>query len=183
MEHFNFIVKDENKKAFNLFFWFLFFLHFSIAAYVAIKNYSEAGTLLQLRFVIVYAVITILFYLLKKTKFSFSIDNPGLWVLYVGFWFTYQAYLPMVLIAVVVLLVKYLQTKKNEVIVSSDMITMKGVVATKKIPWQDIDNLILKDGLLSIDLKSNKLFQFDIVTNDISEIQFNQFCLKQLSGK
>ena len=53
----------------------------------------------------------------------------------------------------------------------------------KKVLWSTVNNVVLKDGLLTIDLKSNTLIQKQV--NDIVEKQveqeFNDFCLSQLN--
>ncbi|MBS1626880.1 MAG: hypothetical protein JSR09_07290 [Bacteroidetes bacterium] len=55
----------------------------------------------------------------------------------------------------------------------------------KKYKWNEVNNVVMKDGILTIDLKNNKLIQKEIndeVTIDI-EKEFNTFCLKQLAEK
>ena len=53
----------------------------------------------------------------------------------------------------------------------------------KIVLWSTVNNVVLKDGLLTIDLKSNTLIQKQV--NDIVEKQveqeFNDFCLSQLN--
>jgi len=53
----------------------------------------------------------------------------------------------------------------------------------KKIDWQELSNLILKDGLLTIDLKNNKIIQQQIadISSTIDEKEFNDFCRQQLN--
>ena len=53
----------------------------------------------------------------------------------------------------------------------------------KRVLWKNINNLILKDGLLTIDFKNNKLFQqyVDDTICLINEREFNEFCNQQLS--
>ena len=182
MEKFDFVVFDDNKKAFNLFFGFLFFLHFAIAAYVLVNDFSKHLALHQLRFISAYIIFIILFYCFKNTKYAFSISSPFLPLLYSWFWMANDAYLPMVIILIVSAGAQYLQTKKNIITVSTEYVRIKGIITEKKYDWSDLDNLIFKDNLLSVDLKSNELFQFDIVSNNVDEILFNQFCLKQLKG-
>lgn len=182
MEKFDFVLVDDNKKAFNLFFWFLFFLHLAVAAYMVVNDQVKHSVLHQLRFITAYSVFIILLFWFKKTKYAFSISSPFLSLLYFGFWMAHDAYLPMAIILIVSAGAQYLQTKKNSVTVSSQEVIIKGILTEKKYNWKDIDNLVFKDTLLSIDLKSNKLFQFDIVTNNIDESLFNQFCVKQLAG-
>jgi hypothetical protein len=47
------------------------------------------------------------------------------------------------------------------------------------IQWSQLSNVVLKDGLLTIDFKSNRLIQVDIV-NEINEPVFNEFCKTRL---
>jgi len=53
----------------------------------------------------------------------------------------------------------------------------------KKIDWQELSNLILKDGLLTIDLKNNRIIQQHIadISSTIDEKEFNDFCRQQLN--
>lgn len=56
---------------------------------------------------------------------------------------------------------------------------------TRRIPWSDLSNVVLKDGLLTIDFKNNRLFQKEVDDledddYDGSEDEFNAFCRKQL---
>lgn len=53
----------------------------------------------------------------------------------------------------------------------------------KEVNWDEVNNVILKDGLLTIDFKNNKLFQHIILNSDedISEKEFNDFCEEQLN--
>ena len=53
---------------------------------------------------------------------------------------------------------------------------------TKRIAWQEVNNVVLKDGLLTIDLKSNKLIQKEVceVISKSTEEEFNTFCVEQI---
>ena len=54
----------------------------------------------------------------------------------------------------------------------------------KKIyPWNTFRNIVLKDGLLTIDFKNNKLIQKELesVTTKKEEEEFNEFCQVRLS--
>lgn len=53
----------------------------------------------------------------------------------------------------------------------------------QKILWTEINNVILKDGILTIDLKNNKLFQHSIdrTYTTINEKEFNEFCRQHLN--
>jgi hypothetical protein len=51
-------------------------------------------------------------------------------------------------------------------------------------PWNVIDNVVLKDGLLTIDYKNNKLFQKEIEEEvpPVLESEFNEFCRSKLAA-
>ena len=54
----------------------------------------------------------------------------------------------------------------------------------KKIfSWQQLNNVMLKDGLLTIDRKDNHVLQAEIMNSewDVNEKEFNEFCRRQLS--
>ena len=55
-------------------------------------------------------------------------------------------------------------------------------VVQKEVNWNELNNVILKDGLLTIDFKNNRLFQHIILNSDedINEKEFNEFCKQQL---
>jgi hypothetical protein len=52
----------------------------------------------------------------------------------------------------------------------------------KKYTWDQIDNVILKDGMLTVDFKNNKLFQKEIDSgeNEASELEFNNWIHAQM---
>lgn len=54
----------------------------------------------------------------------------------------------------------------------------------KVLQWNEINNALIKDGLITIDLKNNKLFQKEIdghVSADI-EKEFNDFCKQHINA-
>jgi hypothetical protein len=78
-------------------------------------------------------------------------------------------------------LLKFLQ-KKPEVIINNDNVVIKKVFGDAVFVWSQFNNIILKDGLLTLDFVDNKLLQL-IVAEDETEIDeklFNSFCREQL---
>ena len=51
----------------------------------------------------------------------------------------------------------------------------------KKLDWNLLNNVILKDNILTLDFKNNKLLQAEIEKNDINEIDFNSFAKTRMS--
>ena len=56
-------------------------------------------------------------------------------------------------------------------------------VPKKHIEWSQLNNIILKDGLLTIDFKNNKFIQqfIDDTNTALNEQEFNDFCGQQLN--
>ena len=55
----------------------------------------------------------------------------------------------------------------------------------KYYPWNLITNVVLKDGLLTIDYKDNRLFQKEIEeqVSPVLESEFNEFCSSKLEAR
>lgn len=51
------------------------------------------------------------------------------------------------------------------------------------ITWEQLSNLILKDGLLTIDFKNNRIIQqtVEVTTKPVNEQEFNDFCKAQMT--
>lgn len=60
-------------------------------------------------------------------------------------------------------------------------VNTKGISITKMLgnpihEWSEFNNIILKDSLLTLDFKNNKLLQLNIRENNVDENCFNIFC-------
>lgn len=53
----------------------------------------------------------------------------------------------------------------------------------KNLAWAELNNIVLKDGLLTIDLKNNHFIQqaIDETKTSVNEQEFNDFCREQLN--
>ena len=72
------------------------------------------------------------------------------------------------------------QVTKNKTIVIGETDITVSQPLPSKYQWNQFQNIVLKDGLLTLDFKNNKLLQA-IITNEINEqhqAEFNDFCHK-----
>ena len=74
------------------------------------------------------------------------------------------------------------KAKANLEIGFSTQFIMFDNLLKKKYNWGDFNNIILKDNILTLDFKNNRLFQKETIDeeSDCDEDEFNEFCREQL---
>jgi hypothetical protein len=78
------------------------------------------------------------------------------------------------------------QTKRPlEIGFDLDRIVINSLI-TRRFAWTDFNNVILKDGLLTLDFKNNRLLQREVADDededDADEEEFNMFCRERLAA-
>ena len=78
----------------------------------------------------------------------------------------------------------YMLNKKVKVEINHDVVIVHYVFYNKPHNWSVLNNVILKDRILTIDFKNDRLFQNEIAPEsfDIDEKLFNRFCAEQLQN-
>ncbi|MBI1781344.1 MAG: hypothetical protein HYR66_08235 [Sphingobacteriales bacterium] len=74
------------------------------------------------------------------------------------------------------------KAKSNLEIGFSTQFIMFDNLFKKKYNWSDFNNIILKDNLLTLDFKNNRIYQRETIDeeSDCDEDEFNKFCREQL---
>jgi hypothetical protein len=75
--------------------------------------------------------------------------------------------------------------KDFKVVFQEEGILYPSIFYKKKLPWNEVANCMIKDQVLTIDLKSNKLMQFSINESEnkaLNEGEFNEYVSKRLSS-
>jgi hypothetical protein len=140
------------------------------------NGFTKWGPLI-LASVAVFAVFASFHFKNKNEKMMFT----GAFFLFILAWQTAGYWIPEILNFLFAILNLYaLQTpivsiNENNIIYPS--------LPKKKFRWQELNNLILKDDLLTIDLKNNRIIQQQISETSltIDEKEFNEFCRQQLN--
>jgi hypothetical protein len=100
-------------------------------------------------------------------------------------WLLYPVHVPVIGIFYIIAAVLERQLKfSQEVGFSKDAVTLN-TFPFKHYDWQQLKNVILKDNILTLDFKNNKIFQKE-TESDVSaetEKEFNEFCTEQLADK
>ncbi len=183
MQQFEITLKNEKLKFYNRISWICIFLHFIFFAYLVFITRDERilkGSLLTL------ALLAGSFFLLAYNPGKEKYKKPYLlWIfliLIIGWILIGKYYLAVIPCIFAVL--NRIASRKLTVIVSKDAIQYPSF-PKKIIPWSNLNNIVLKDGLLTIDMKFNKFIQqaIDETGYSISEREFNEFCKTLLRGK
>lgn len=178
---YSFTLKDNNQKAYKLFTWFLFFLHIAAAAF-ALNTDDERVKLRIFILLGFYAMLSIVYYFFKKHPKALETFSFTMALLYAHFWFQQAGIIAAIAFAAVYIIVTLVKGKTTTVLFSDDGIHLTRVFKTAIFPWKEMDNVILKDNLLTIDFKTNKIIQVEIVEQGraIDETEFNLFCDEQM---
>lgn len=182
MQQFEFILPNEKKKFYNRFALLLFILsaiglvinHFSGGMY-PVKNgrifFPVSLFLIFCQFLVVLRN-NVNRYIIPFIAGSLVISFY--WYLS-GPWWAGLLYLMLTLFYVVAQRELKIEVKKEQICYPS--------FPKLIIRWNELNNLILKDGLLTIDFKNDKIIQQypDLKISPVNEQEFNEFCSRQLA--
>ena len=99
-----------------------------------------------------------------------------------GIFWTYQGYWWISLIMLALVMLYYIAKRILRVSILENEIIYP-TWPERKISWKELNNIILKDSILTIDFKNNKIIQqsVDEQKTTVNEKEFNEFCKQQLS--
>ena len=89
----------------------------------------------------------------------------------------------VILAGAITLLWIYLKKREDgeKIVISERNLILPGLSGDRIVEWSQLANVIKKDDLLTMDFKSNKLLQVQVINVDhINEDEFNEFCQQQL---
>lgn len=183
MNQFVFTIKDNNQKAFNIFFWFLYFLHLIAASVIVVNTKVSFYKNSALANFVLLVLLTAIFYIFKSKIRLYSYQLLLL-VVMVLFWPLQSAWLPFVVVTTIIIFALRVLKTKSTAIFTTEKVHIKRSLFTKEYAWAVMENVVLKDNLLSVDLKNNHLIQLELATESstTNETEFNQFCLQQLQA-
>ena len=137
------------------------------------------GGMKELFYPVLMMILTAIWYVtnLKYKRTGFTLYRFGLLVAGVGFFYGPEKNIWMgVLYAIASLIERYVKTAK-EIGFTENEIAFNSFPKKRK-DWNEFNNVLIKDGLITLDHKNNKLFQKEIEGNvpPQMELEFNEFC-------
>jgi hypothetical protein len=120
---------------------------------------------------------------LQKRGEENLVAKAGAILIIIAIYLSFKFWWPAAIMAILAML--YIISIRQFILSVSESNIIYPSFPGKTIQWNELNNIIMKDGLLTLDFKNNKLIQV-LVSKDksdtgIDERDFNDFCKKQLS--
>ncbi len=172
-------IPNEKYRLIKILHVFLLIIFSLLLIYVSLVKHNSAG--------IFYAALALLSLLGLVKKIKATTDKLSTHIWDIGFfwimfgWFQLEIYW----LAGLVLIISLLGIPINSAhdIYFSDAEILIKSLPKKTASWTELNNVILKDGLLTIDFKNDKIIQAEILQSEsdvTNETEFNNYCKQQL---
>ena len=181
MQKFELVLKNEKAKSYRRISWLIIALNFISFVYLAIAEASDKPGYPFFAAALIAAIF--LLGIIMKNRFPGGIHIAVYFIIVIVSWlilgFYWAAFINLVLFFF------QLITKRKLIVLFFEDDIIYPSFPKKRIKWQHLNNLVLKDGLLTIDNKNNRLIQQEIedTIQKVNEKEFNDFCREQLRKK
>ena len=180
MNNFAITIPNERIKTYKVVTFIILTLNFLGFGYVFLQTAATAALLAIVG--IILNAVPWLYYLLNKKHIKSPVTEITLiasalsWMYFGNFWMG-------ILLLFFALMSFY--TNKKPIIFFNEKRIIYPSFPVKKYSWADVVQVLWKDDILTIDLKDNKLLQFNI-EKDFAEgfdwMGFNEWCTKKISA-
>ncbi len=155
--YFKFLIKNERYPVYRKIAAFIFLLNALALFYLGLQNKAFIS-----RFSLIVIGILFLVYSLFSFFSKINTDKSYITVYIIGaiIWYTEVGSLFPCLVLLGLMALQVLTQTSVTLAIDKEGVRLKSYTS-KFYPWAEISNLVLKDGLLSIDLSSNKLLQLE----------------------
>lgn len=181
MEAFSFIItlKNEKRKLYSQIGVFILLGLMLAYSYRRFAEHQFQFTYKILLLPIAFLLFILLYRFYKNTKHQFGLEV--FFVVTVGaalsakdFWLAGISFVFFIL---------FLAAVRDKMVCISEKKILYPAFPKRNIQWNELNNMLLKDGLLTLDFKNNKIIQqlADEEKNIPDEEEFNEFCRQQLN--
>ena len=182
MKAYSILLPNEKAKTYSYVTLFILLINCLVFGFVffnapdnRIRNISLTATAISLT--------SLVFFLINFFTGKIPAYRPGIsFIILSIFWFILGNYF-LGLSVICFAVIGFFARKKFNVLFTEDKITYPSF-PQKIYSWKEVSNVVLKDGILTIDLKNNKLIQAVIEQESVEQVDesaFNDFCGKQLA--
>ena len=176
MEQFDIILKNDKIKSYNNIAWIFLILNFAVFILLLFYDIYRYASIAFIGALIIYLLMR--GYLFKSNKTKFLIDEFVFFIPAAG-WLGMHNYLIALGCLIMGFLYK-LSLQRIKFVFTREKVE-KVNFPKKELAWNEFNNVILKDHILTLDFKNNKLIQAEIEKSlEINEVIFNSFAKAQL---
>jgi membrane protease YdiL (CAAX protease family) len=182
MPPFEFLLKNEKQKLYERFVVFVFILNGLAILYFFLRTKQNLLDKPSLVVMILSIVAIVLYFILPRVKkreknISFFFAAAAL-----SFYWAWSGYTWLAILLISLITLYLISKRELRVIVSNDHVIYPSF-PKRVIEWNELSNLLLKDGLLTIDFRNNRIIQQLTSNQDqsVNEREFNDFCRQQLN--
>ena len=179
MENFEIILKNEKIKSYKNIAWIFLVLNFVVFIFLL---FYDAYRPAALSFIVALSLYILLrWYLLKNNRANYLLDE-FVFIIPAAGWFGLHNY--VIAIACFAMGILYKLSLQQLKFVFSRQNVTKANFPKKEFDWSSFSNVVLKDNILTIDFKNNRLIQAEIEGGQsISEPEFNEFAQSRINLK
>ena len=167
--------KNEKERTYHLISLFYVVLHVLFFIYLLFDETLWKKGISGIVIIILYTAYRLF---VSKTSTQNFFYGEGIFFL-LGLFFTITGWWWLFWIELVLSIFCILLFQKKSIYFNSYVIEHK-TRPYKRYKWADLSNVILKDNILTVDFKNNKLLQREIIT-PVNEEKFNVFAKEQLN--
>lgn len=176
MQNFEIILKNEKTKSYKNIAWIFLALNFAVFIFLLFYDAYRPAALSFILALLLYVLLR--WYLFKNNKANYFLDE-FVFIIPAAGWFGLHNYL--IAIACFVMGVLYKLSLQQLKFVFNRQNVTKANFPKKEFDWDSFSNVILKDNMLTMDFKNNKLIQAEIENGQvINENEFNEFAQSKL---
>lgn len=182
MKEYSFVIPNAKLNTYNWFAFLLVLLNGIFVFYSMRPDLKDPGEVFFSRTSLVFSFFSLAFFLVYRNKIL-GRYVPHFFVLSMlfltGFQFFTDRYWLGLLMALLSALY-YLSQKKGAIRIRKENISYPSLFQ-KELEWKELNNVILKDDILTIDLADDRIIQIEI-KEAVNEKEFNDFCREQLAA-
>jgi hypothetical protein len=175
MARFIIVLKNKKEKTYILISWLIIALNVISFAYLGVMKKANPGD------IPFYAAgLLILIAVFGRVSRSETIEHDCIvlsFCLAIIAWIVIRFYWAGAL-TLLLFIFQEISRRKLIVVVYEDRIIYPSF-PKREITWNELNNAIMKDGILTIDLKNDKILQEEVIS-PTSEMEFNEFCEEKL---
>jgi len=184
LNRFELLLKNEKVKSYDRITLLIILINLAVFVLLALQSAEQRIRIISIAGSLLLVTLLIIHFIVKNTKtrntslYSFiSVLSAAITWMIIGKWW-------VALLCFALSALYQISRKPLQVLFNPDKINYTSF-PVRSIQWNELNNVILKDGILTIDFRNNKIVQAEIddVSNTINEKEFNDFCSQQLKDK